>query len=49
MLSFDSEIIEEPRVNGSKIYPDEENLFFYSNGHQDISAYFRFIITKCDD
>ena len=38
---------ENVRVDGSKIYPNETNLYFYSNGHSPKSAFLRTFISKC--
>ena len=39
---------EDVKVEGVKIYPNEELLYFYANGHLDLSAFLVTQIAKCN-
>ena len=40
---------ENVRIDGFRIYPNETNLYFYSNGHSAKSAFLRTFISKCQN
>ena len=40
---------EDMDIDGVKIYPNQTNLNFYANGHNDKSAFLKTYIAKCEN